>query len=107
MTSSPSSDADREIDDTIRLHLVACYANVEHGREFTREEIEESCASDTGLRTWVTDVAGINPDTLVPHTRTGRAFINVCAHSWVARIRGLSDEDTFSLIMAGLTKLLP
>jgi hypothetical protein len=40
------------------------------------------------------------------HTRTGRAFINVCANAWVARIRGLSEEDTFNLIMAGLKKVL-
>ncbi len=58
MTSPPLSDADREIDDTIRMYLVACYTNAEDGREYTREELETSFASDTGLHTWVTDVTG-------------------------------------------------
>jgi hypothetical protein len=106
-SSPPSSDADREIDDTIRMYLVACYTKAEDRREYTHEELEESFASDAGLRIWVTDVIGIDPDTLVPQTRTGRAFINVCANSWVARIRGLSEEDTGNLIMAGLKKILP
>jgi hypothetical protein len=106
LTSLPSSDSDREIDDTIRLYLVACYTNAEDGREYTREELEESFASDTGLRTWVTDVIGIAPNMLVPHTHTGRAFINVCMNAWVGKIRGLSEEDTLSVIMAGLKKIL-
>jgi hypothetical protein len=52
MITSPYSDAggDREILDTIRLHLFACYANVAHGREFTWEEIERRFATDEGLR---------------------------------------------------------
>ena len=104
MTSPPSSDSDREIDDTIRLHLFACYTNAEGEREYTREELEEAFAADMGLRAWATDVAGINPDTFVPHTDTGCAFMNVCANSWVASIRGLSEEDTSNLIMAGLKK---
>jgi hypothetical protein len=107
MTSPPSSDTDREIDDTIRMYLVACYTSAEDRREYTREELEETFASDTGLRVWVTDVIGIDPDTLVPHTPIGRAFIDVCMNAWVARIRGLSEEGTFNLIMAGLKKTLP
>lgn len=107
MTSLPYSDTDREIDDTIRMYLVACYTNAEDGREYTREELEASFATDAGLRSWVTDVIGIDPDTLVPHTHNGRAFINVCANGWVASIRGLSEEDTSKLIMAGLKKTLP
>jgi hypothetical protein len=106
MSSPSDSDTDREIDDTIRMYLVARYTNAEVGREYTREELEETLASDTGLRTWATDVIGIDPDTLVPHTPIGRAFISVCMNAWVGRIRGLSEEDTFSLIMAGLKKIL-
>jgi hypothetical protein len=106
MASPPSSDSDREIDDTIRMYLVACYSNAEHGREYTRDELEETLANDTGLRTWVTDVIGIDPDTLVPRTRIGHAFISACMNAWVGRIRGLSEEGTFSLIMAGLKKIL-
>ena len=109
MTSPSDSDAedtDREIDDTIRMYLVVCYTQAEDGREYTREEVEETLATDTGLRVWVTDVIGVDPDTLVPHTDTGRAFINVCANAWVARIRGLSEEGTFNLIMTGLKKIL-
>jgi hypothetical protein len=106
MTSSSYSESDREIMDVIRLHLYACYANVEDERVFTREELEEIFATDAGLRAWVTDVAGINPDTLVPHTRIGRAFISACMNAWVGKVRGLSDEDTHSLIMAGLKKVL-
>jgi hypothetical protein len=106
MTSPSDSDTDREIDDTIRMYLVTCYTNAEDGREYTREELEESFATDAGLRAWVTDVIGIDPDTLVPHTPIGRAFINVCMNAWVGKIRGLSDEDTHSLIIAGLKKTL-
>lgn len=106
MTSPSDSDTDREIADTIRMYLVACYTNAEDGREYIREELEAALASDAGLRTWVTDVIGIDPDTLVPHTDTGRAFINVCTNDWVAKIRGLSEEDTSSLIMAGLKKIV-
>jgi hypothetical protein len=80
---------------------------VEHGVEFTREALEELFATDDGLRAWVTDQAGINPDTLVAETPTGRALINVCANAWVARGRGLSDDDTFKLILAGLKNILP
>jgi hypothetical protein len=36
----------------------------------------------------------------------GRAMINVCMNAWVGKIRGLSDEVTFSLIMAGLKKIV-
>ena len=108
MTSPPSSDADgdRGIQDLIRLNLYACYTNVEPGVEFTQEELEELFATDEGLRAWVTDQAGINPDTLVAQTQTGRAIINVCANAWVARGRGLSDDETFKLMMAGLNTLL-
>jgi hypothetical protein len=106
MSSLSDSDTDREIDGTIRMYLVSCYSNAEHGREYTREELEETLANNTGLRTWVTDVIGINPDTLVPHTRIGHAFISACMNAWVGRIRGLSEEGTFSLIMAGLKKIL-
>jgi hypothetical protein len=94
MNSHSDSDTDREIDDTIRMYLVTCYTNAEDGREFTREELEERFATDTGLRTWASDVIGIDPDTLVPHTPIGRAFINVCMNAWVGKIKGLSDEDT-------------
>jgi hypothetical protein len=106
MTSPPYSETDLEIMDVIRLHLYACYANVEDERAFTREELEELFATDTGLRAWVTDVAGINPDTLAPQTKIGRAMTNVCINSWVGKVRGLSDEDTHSLIMRGLKKVL-
>jgi hypothetical protein len=106
MTSPLYSDSDREILDTIRLHLFACYTNADDGREYTSEELEEVFARDTGLRAWVTDVAGINPDTLVAETHTGQAMINVCVNAWVARIGGLSSDDTFNLIMAGLRQLL-
>jgi len=37
---------------------------------------------------------------------TGRAIINVCANAWVARGRGLSDDDTFKLILAGLKTIM-
>jgi hypothetical protein len=107
MTSPRPSESDREIADTVRMYLVSCYTNGEAGREYIREELEASLATDAGLRAWATDVIGINPDTLVPHTDIGRAFINVCANSWVARIRGLSEEDTSRLLMAGLKKILP
>ena len=106
MTSSPYSDSDREIMDTIRLHLFACYSNAEDGHEYTREELEEAFATNAGLRAWITDVAGINPDTLSAETNLGRAMINVCMNAWVGKIKGLSDEDTFSLVMAGLKQLL-
>jgi hypothetical protein len=106
MTSPSDSDTDREIDDTVRMYLMSCYTNGEAGREYTREELEASLATDAGLRAWATDVLGINPDTLLPHTDTGRAFINVCANSWVASTRGLSEEDTSKLLMAGLKKIL-
>jgi hypothetical protein len=89
------------------MYLVVCYTNAEDGREYTREELEVSLATDTGLRTWASDVVGIEPDTLVPHTRIGRAFISVCTNAWVGKVRGLSDEDAHSLIMAGLRKSLP
>ena len=95
MTPPPYSDSDRDIMDTIRLHLFACYTNVEDGREYTREGLEEAFAVDTGLRAWLTDVAGINPDTLSAETDLGRAMINVCVNAWVGKIRGLSDDDTF------------
>ena len=36
MTFPPSAESDREIMDTIRLHLYACYANVKDGRGFTQ-----------------------------------------------------------------------
>jgi hypothetical protein len=107
MTSPPYSESDREIMDTIRLHLYACYANVEDERVFTREELEKLFATDAGLRAWVTSVAGINPDTLVAETNLGRAMISVCMDAWVAKVTGLSDENTFSLIMAGLKNVLP
>jgi hypothetical protein len=105
MTSPSDSDTDREIDDTIRMYLVTCYTNAEDGREYTREELEASLATDAGLRAWASDVIGINPDTLVPHTPIGHAFINVCMNAWVGKVRGLSDEDTHSLIMAGLKQM--
>jgi hypothetical protein len=101
------TDGDREILDTIRLHLYACYANVASGVECTREELEHLFETDEGLRAWVTDQAGINPDTLTALTPTGRAIINVCANAWVAKVRGLSGDNTFKLIMAGLKKLVP
>jgi hypothetical protein len=41
MTSPPYSDSDREILDTIRLHLFACDTNADDGREYTSEELEE------------------------------------------------------------------
>lgn len=107
MTSPSDSDTDREIDDTIRMYLVSCYTNAANGREYVREELEAALASDAGLRAWVTDVVGINPDSLVPHTDNGRAFITVCTNDWVAKIRGLSEEDTSRLLMAGLKKILP
>jgi hypothetical protein len=107
MDSPYYSESDREIMDTIRLHLYACYANVEDGREFSREELEETFATDAGLRAWVTDVAGIDPDTLAAKTNLGRAMISVCMDAWVAKVTGLSDEDTHSLIMAGLKTVLP
>jgi hypothetical protein len=71
------------------------------------EELEEIFATDTGLRAWVTDVAGIDPDTLSAETNLGRAMISVCMNAWVGKVRGFSDEDTHSLIMAGLKKILP
>jgi hypothetical protein len=107
MASPPYSESDRDIMDVIRLHLYACYASVDDERVFTREELEEIFATDTGLRAWVTDVAGIDPDTLTPETNLGRAMINVCMNAWVGKVRGLSGEDTHSLIMAGLRKVLP
>jgi hypothetical protein len=107
MTSPSYSESDLEIMDTIRLHLYACYANVDDERVFTREELEELFATDYGLRAWVTDVAGINPDTLSAETNLGRAMINVCLDAWVAKVSGLSDENTFNLIMAGLKRRLP
>ena len=107
MAAPSYSESDLEIMDTIRLHLYACYANVEDERVFTREELEEIFATDAGLRAWVTDVAGINPDTLSAETNLGRAMLSVCMHAWVGKVRGLSDEDTHSLIMAGLRKILP
>jgi hypothetical protein len=106
MKSSLNSDTDNEIQDTIRLHLFACYANREDGREFTREELEAAFATDAGLRAWVTDKAGINPDTLVAIHSPGREIINVCVNAWVAKGRGLSEDDTFKLIQAGLNKIL-
>jgi hypothetical protein len=106
MTALSDSDTDREIDDTVRMYLVSCYTNAADGREYTREELQASLATDEGLRTWASDVVGIDPDTLVPHTPIGRAFINVCMNAWVGQIRGLSDEDTHHLIMAGLKKTL-
>jgi hypothetical protein len=106
MTSPSHSDTDREIDDTIRMYLVSCYTNAEDGQEYTREALEASLATDAGLRTWATEVIGIDPDTLAPHTDTGRAFINVCMNAWVGKVRGLSDEATHSLIVAGLKKTL-
>jgi hypothetical protein len=42
MVSPSDSDPDREIDDTIRIYLVACYTNAEDGQEYTREELEEA-----------------------------------------------------------------
>jgi hypothetical protein len=109
MTKPPytDSDGDREILDLIRLHLYSCYANVAHGVECTREELERLFETDEGLRAWVTDQAGINPDTLVATTPTGQAIVNVCANAWVAKARGLSDDETFTLMMAGLQKILP
>jgi hypothetical protein len=106
MTSSPNSDTDNEILDTIRLHLFACYANIEDDREFTREELEAAFATDVGLRAWVTDEAGINPDTLEAIHSPGREIINVCVNAWVAKVRGLSEDDTLKLIQAGLNKIL-
>jgi hypothetical protein len=109
MTTPPysDSDGDREIMELIRLNLFACYANEPPGVEFTREELEDVFATDEGLRAWVTEKAGINPDTLAAETQTGRAIINVCANAWVARDSGLSDDDTFALIMAGLKTIMP
>lgn len=106
MTSSRYSESDLEIMDTIRLHLLACYTNAEDGREYTREELEETFATDAGLRAWVADIAGINPDTLAAETNLGRAMISVCMNAWVGKVRGLSDDDTHNLIMAGLKKVL-
>jgi len=105
MTSPSDSDTDREIDDTVRMYLFGCYNNSEVGREYTREELEEAFANDMGLRSWVSDVVGINPDSLVPHTRIGHAFISACMNAWVGRIRGLSEEGTYNLIMTGLKKI--
>jgi hypothetical protein len=106
MTPSPYSDADREIIDTIRLHLFTCYTNAEDGRAFTREELEETFASDADLRTWVAAVAGINLDTLADETNLGRAMMSVCMDAWVAKVTEWSDEDTFRCILAGLQKIL-
>jgi hypothetical protein len=108
MTTLPyaDSDGDQDIEDTVRLHLYACYTNAEDGLEFTREELEEIFATDAGLRAWVTDRAGINPDTLIAQTRTGTAIINACANAWVAKMQGLSDQETVRLQLAGLSKLL-
>jgi hypothetical protein len=76
MTTPPSSDTegDREIEDTIRLHLFACYSNAEDRLEYTREEIEDAFATDIGLRAWGTDRVGINPDTRIAQTRMGHAM---------------------------------
>ena len=93
MTSLPYSDSDREIEDTIRMYLVVCYTNAEDRREYTREELEESFASDTALRAWVTDRAGINPDTLAAETPVGRAFINVVCTPMYALIAGLPESE--------------
>jgi hypothetical protein len=106
MTSSPNSDTDNKIQDTIRLHIFACYANRERGRELTREELETAFATDEGLRTWVADEAGINPDTLEAIHSPGREIINVCVNAWVAKVRGLSEDDTLKLIQGGLNKIL-
>jgi hypothetical protein len=106
MTAPSYSESDLEIMDTIRLHLFACYTNAEDERAFTREELEELFATDTGLRAWATDVAGIDPDTLTPHTNLGRAMMSVCMNAWVGKVRGLSDEETHSLIMRGLKTVL-
>jgi hypothetical protein len=46
MAAPSYSESDLEIMDTIRLHLYACYANVENDRVFAREELEEIFATD-------------------------------------------------------------
>jgi hypothetical protein len=82
------ADGDREIMDTIRMYLYACYVNVEDERAFAPEELEQVFASDAGLRAWISNTAGIDPDTLVASTPIGRAFVSACMNSWVARVRG-------------------
>ena len=104
--SDTDADGDREIMDTVRMYLYVCYANIEAGREFTREELEQVFATDAGLRAWATEIIGIDPDTLIPSTRVGRAFMSACANAWVGRVRGLSDDDTVRLMLAGLKKIL-
>ena len=76
------------------------------GREYTREELETAFATHVGLRAWVTDKAGINPDTLAAIQAPGREILTVCVNAWVAESRGLSGDDTFKLMQAGLHTIL-
>jgi len=71
MHHDTDADGDQEIMDTIRLYLYAGYANVEDGCEFSPEELERAFTSDAGLRAWVSDTIGIDPDTLAASTSIG------------------------------------
>jgi hypothetical protein len=106
MAAPQYSESDLEIMDTIRLHLYACFANVDDERVFTREELEELFATDYGPRAWVTDVAGIDPDTLAGETQIGCAMISVCMNAWLGKVSGWSEDETFGHIMHGLKKVL-